>query len=293
MSWMRFAAYTFLSRSDTQWIRRRRLRGATLWLVRPVPAYESTPMSAANVPYTGDVVNNERSGPSLGIIDNDPITLGVLRSMLGRLGFDVAWVARTGREAIARCDEEPTPDVVLVDMSLPDMEGTEVCRVVRTLDNDTPLLAVTSYPLECYAEQAAECGAQGIVGKTDVRRIAAAARAVASGRVLPSPPGCPGAVFGSPQACREFDRRSDGVAPLGSREVQILELALRGYEQDEMSDRLGIAAATVRTYTRRAREKLHCRTLAQATAVWSRLRWTFPYASMMREPKGGAGGRSK
>lgn len=250
-------------------------------------------MSAANVPYTGDVVNNARSGPSLGIIDNDPITLGVLRSMLGRLGFDVAWVVRTGREAIARCDEEPMPDVVLVDMSLPDMEGTEVCRAVRARDCDTPLLAVTSYPLECYAKRAADCGAQGIVEKTDVRRIAAAALSLASGRVLPSPPGCSGVVFNSPQAWRRLDRRDDGVAPLGSREVQILELALRGYEQDEMSDRLGIAAATVRTYTRRAREKLHCRTLAQATAVWSRLRRTFPYASMMREPKGGAGGRSK
>lgn len=251
-------------------------------------------MSTAGVPYTDGVVSNARFAPSVGIIDNDPITLGVLRSMLGRLGFDVIWVARTGREAITRYDEEAIPDVVLVDMSLTDMEGTEVCRAVRAHDNDTPLLAVTSYPLECYAERAANCGAQGIVDKTDVRRIAAAVRTLASGQVLPSPPGCSGAVFNSPQACRRCDDlRDDDAAPLGLREVQILELALLGYEQGEMSDHLGIAAATVRTYTRRAREKLHCRTLAQATAIWARMRRTFPYSSMTQEQRGGAGGRSK
>lgn len=224
---------------------------------------------------------NTQSRDSVAIVDNDPITLQVLQSLLAEhFGFEIAWSAQTGYEAITRCEEEPAPNVILVDMSLSDMQGTDVCRVIRSYNDVTALLAITSYPLTQFAAKAADCGAQGIVDKTNIHRIATAIRILAIGQVLPLPPGCTGATFESAEICHDRIKKrhqnSEEIA-LSLREAQILELALRGYEQTEISDQLNITATTVRTHTRRAREKLHCRTLAQAIAAWLRLRQTRPY----------------
>lgn len=190
----------------------------------------------------------------------------------------MAWVANGGREAIALSHERRPPDVMLVDMSLVDMSGTDVCREIRAGNATTAILGITSYPIERYAADISECGAQGIVEKTNVRTIADAIRTLACGEVLMPPPQCRNVSFNT--AIRSHNRETERSAKrntpsLGLREIQVLELTLHGYDQNEISAQLGVSPVTVRTYTKRIREKMDCRTLAQAAAQWVHLRASY------------------
>lgn len=215
---------------------------------------------------------------TIAIADNDPITLRALESILGR-DFTVLWTELSGRTAVIRCVEDrQIPDVLLLDMALSDAPGPRVCRCLRANLDTMPILAITSYPLEAFAERAAENGAQGIVGKADIGAMARAITMLAEGMVLPPSARCANAVFRS--AARDHEEMARRPLPddmtLSSREIEILELIIRGLTQQEISRRLDVSGVTVRTYTKRLREKLHCSTLEQAAARWVALRGDYP-----------------
>lgn len=132
---------------------------------------------------------------AIAIADNDPITFRALESLLGR-DFTVLWTELSGRTAVIRCVEDrQIPDVLLLDMALSDAPGPRVCRCLRANLDTMPILATTSYPLEAFAERAAENRAQGIVGKADIGAMARAIAMLAEGMVLPPPARCANAVF--------------------------------------------------------------------------------------------------
>ena len=215
---------------------------------------------------------------TVAITDNDPITLKALAAILSR-DFSVLWTELSGRATITRCIEDrQIPDVLLVDMALSDMPGTSVCRFLRTSLDRMPILAITSYPLTTYAAPAAEHGAQGILGKESIRDIVRAIPMLANGMTLPPPAQCGNVAFRSAAQSHQDILREplpDDMT-LVPREIEILELILQGLDQQQISRQLEISATTVRTYTRRIREKLHCSTLEQATARWVTLRYDYP-----------------
>lgn len=215
---------------------------------------------------------------TIAITDNDPITLKALESILSR-DFSVLWTELTGRATIIRCvEDQQIPDVLLLDMALSDMPGSSVCQSLRASLGTMPILAITSYPLAIFAASAAEHGAQGIIGKENIRGIARSIPVLADGMVLPPPAQCKNVLFHSvAKSHRDMLRKPlpDDMT-LTPREIEILELVLQGMGQREISKRLNISAATVRTYTKRAREKLHCSTLEQAAARWVTLRYDYP-----------------
>lgn len=221
---------------------------------------------------------SETDGTTVAITDNDPITLKALETILGR-DFSVLWTELTGKATIIRCVEDrQIPDVLLIDMALSDMSGLSACRSLRANLGIMPILAITSYPLPVFAAQAAEHGAQGIIGKENIRDIIQAIPRLTDGAVPPAPAQCRNVTFRSAaNSHRDMLHNSlpDDMT-LAPREIEILELILQGLDQRQVSRQLEISAATVRTYTRRIREKLHCSTLEQAAARWVTLRYDYP-----------------
>ncbi len=125
----------------------------------------------------------EHSPIRIGIVDNDELTLAALSTYLEhRFGSgSVAWRCVLGGKAVRLCrDEKTRPDVLLLDMSLSDMDGVAVCRAIRG-EGSMPILAITSFPLHRFAKRVADAGGQGIVAKRNLRNIGMALEQVSTG----------------------------------------------------------------------------------------------------------------
>jgi DNA-binding NarL/FixJ family response regulator len=153
-------------------------------------------------------------------------------------GITVVGEAGTGTEVVALA-ARLSPDVVLLDLSLPVMNGIEATRRIRALEGSPPrVLVLSAYDDEDYVVAAIEAGANGYLLKTaHSDDVLAAIRAVAQGEVVLHP-----------SVARHFLRRSvDGPERvlLTPRELEILHLAARGQRTREIADRLVLSARTV------------------------------------------------
>lgn len=213
---------------------------------------------------------------SIAIVDNDAITLYALRMIVSRMpGVRMAWETMTGREAFVRCveDDDP-PGVLLVDMGLTDMPGPLLCRLIRTHSPWPPMLAITSYPIELYASDAAEAGVQGIIGKKDMRDLRRAIRVVGCGGTAPSR-AAPDVRFDDAGAAFQRIRRApaEPAATLTWPEMEVLNLSAQGLNLNEIARRLGVQPSTARSHARHARIKLNARTLGEALVKWNQAKW--------------------
>ncbi|WP_236029385.1 response regulator transcription factor [Bifidobacterium miconisargentati] len=226
----------------------------------------------------------------IGIVDNDPYALSALSDVIERLdaGFTLAWTATLGAVAISRClNPAKRPDVLLTDMSMGDVPGTEVCRAIRLKTPAVGLVGVTSYDLASFRDEAARCGAQALVGKTDLPGMALAIRNAARG--LPTDSRATGFDADGGEDGAETDTdTADGRPPfldaasahtlledsayavrgaLSAKERDTLRLYAEGLTTKEIAGHLGISGATVATFERRALVKLGARSRAHAISI--------------------------
>ncbi|KAB8289397.1 DNA-binding response regulator [Bifidobacterium ramosum] len=215
---------------------------------------------------------------TVGMIDNDTLTLGALRALLARMnGVDVTWASDDGNHAIDLCrDPHTRPDVLLVDMSMEPLPGTEVCRRIRAAGLAIGLVCITSFTLHTYAAQAARAGAQAIVSKTDLPGIRNAILHAAHGKASPSPIAgvafhdvdttdsgaaidatSNGTTTGRIGATSPAATVTDSVTTMPStRELQIIRMLADGMETDAISQSLSLSRYTIATYLKRACDKL-------------------------------------
>lgn len=208
----------------------------------------------------------------IGILDNDIFSLKTVCTLLRQnLDCSILWYETLARRALLRCLEDDLwPDVIMVDMSLSDMSGIDFCREIRSNNEVTPILAYTSFPLDVYASDAAKNGAQGIVSKNNLNSIVQALLRVSSGGIVNVESIEFHTVVDSYQILKT--QKKHNYMTLTLREVEILDLLLEGLSQKEISNRLGISAASVRTHSRIVRQKLGVSSLAQAISIWVGLR---------------------
>lgn len=107
------------------------------------------------------------------IVDNDAMSLLALRLLIEKYTpYAVAWTCPNGEAALAQVAESSLDiQALLLDMALCGIPGTQVCQQIRMNGGQFPILAITSYPLERYAEAACQAGAQGIVSKSDFKSM--------------------------------------------------------------------------------------------------------------------------
>jgi DNA-binding NarL/FixJ family response regulator len=173
--------------------------------------------------------------------------------------------ATDGREAVELARRE-RPDVVLMDVRMPVMDGLEALRAI-TEDSElaaTRVVVLTTFELDEYVFDALRSGASGFLIKdSEPADILRAIRVVAQGESLLSPT-VTRRVIGE-FAGRPAPRRTPvpSLDPLTEREREVVALVAEGLSNDEIAERLVVSPATVRTHVGRAMSKLDARDRAQ------------------------------
>ena len=197
------------------------------------------------------------------LADDHDILRDGLRALLSMApDVVVAGEARTGSEAVAEA-ERLRPQVVLMDISMPELDGVEACRRIRQQSPEVRVLFLTMHESEEYFFRALQAGAAGyIIKRTAAADLLAAVRAVARGESFLSPSLAHALVTDyaergtRPQAA---EAASDSYETLTSREREVLQLVGEGNTNQEIADRLRISIKTVQTHRAAVMEKLGLR----------------------------------
>ncbi|KOX09657.1 LuxR family transcriptional regulator [Micromonospora sp. NRRL B-16802] len=193
------------------------------------------------------------------IVDDHPVVRDGLRGMFtGDPDFEVVGEARDGAEALALAANS-RPDVVLMDLRMPGMDGvTAIGRLVGS-GNPAKVLVLTTYDTDADVLPAIEAGATGYLLKDAPREeLVRAVRAAARGEAVLSP-SVAGRLMGRLRAPAE--------EPLSHRELEVLAMVAKGTSNREAAARLFISEATVKTHLLHVYAKLGVNDRAAAVAV--------------------------
>ncbi|TEU17323.1 MAG: response regulator transcription factor [Anaerolineales bacterium] len=181
--------------------------------------------------------------------------IGVLLEMEDDM--QVVGEASRGEEAL-RLAAELQPDVVLLDIAMPDMDGIEICqRLKRSLPN-TAVLVLSAFDTEETVMAALTAGASGYVVKTiDHQRLVEGIRAIARGEMLLSPTVAAKVVQQLARTRQEKEREADALQALTPREREVFHLVARGCTNAEIAERLVLSEKTVKTHVRNISNKLN------------------------------------
>lgn len=207
------------------------------------------------------------------IADDDELTRGGIRLILGGLtGVALVAEAATGVEARDLAIRH-TPDVVLLDIRMPGMDGLAALREIRRASR-AAVVILTTFGEEHYIDQALAHGASGFVLKSSAAdELEPALRAAAAGEMYLSPPVTRQAVTQLKRLRPDppGDDVAARVADLSEREVEVLRLLAQGLSNTAISERLVISESTVKTHVSRILLKLACENRVQAALLAHRL----------------------
>ena len=211
------------------------------------------------------------------VADDQAVVRGGLRMIL-EAQEDIEVVGEAGDGAAAvELVRELQPDVVLMDIRMPEMDGIEATRRLALAGSGARVLVLTTYGLDEYVYEALKAGAAGFLIKTDSpERLVEAVRVVAAGESLLAPE----------VTRRLIDRFLAGARPGGSappeleeltaRELEVLKLVARGLSNAEIAQTLFVSDGTVKTHVSSVLSKLGLRDRVQAVV--------FAYECSLVEP---------
>lgn len=191
----------------------------------------------------------------IAIAEDQRLIRELLAQVLGREGdFEVVAQAASGREAIALV-RSAAPDVLVLDVGLPDMSGVEVARALRNGQPKLAIVALSVHEEPYFVQQMIQAGADGYVVKSAaLTELVQAIRAVHEGRM-----------FLSPAITRHAVATAAGPARLSERESQVLALIANGYQSAAIAAKLSISAGTVEAHRRNIMTKLGLHSIAELT----------------------------
>ena len=196
--------------------------------------------------------------------DQDVVSEG-LALVLGARGLDVVGQAADGRAAVSAV-RSARPDVVLMDLRMPVLDGIAATRQIVSEGLPTRVLVLTTYDLDTYVYDALRAGATGFLLKaTPPERLVEGVLTVAAGESLLAP-------SLTRRLIEEHVRRpppagTDVTASLTEREREVLLLVAEGLSNDGIAARLVVSPATVKTHVNRVLSKLGCETRVQLVVL--------------------------
>jgi DNA-binding NarL/FixJ family response regulator len=201
------------------------------------------------------------------VADDQALMRGGFRMILdAQDDIEVVGEAIDGRDAVQQY-RRSSPDVVVMDVRMPAMDGIEATRRLTAADPPARVLILTTFDLDEYVYEALRAGASGFLLKDrPPEELVAAVRVVAAGEALIAP-------SVTRRLIEEFARRPasprppEGLADLTDRERDVLVLMARGRSNAEIAVDLFIAETTVKTHVGHVLAKLRLRDRAQAVVV--------------------------
>jgi DNA-binding NarL/FixJ family response regulator len=200
------------------------------------------------------------------LVDDQAMVRAGLRMLLtGEPGIEVMAEAENGLDAVAKA-ARVHPDVVLMDIRMPVLNGVEATRRILAADALARVLVLTTFHLDEYVYEALRAGASGFMLKDDPpEQLIAAVRTIAAGEALLSPAVTRSVIAQFTRAHRQPVPAS--IATLTARERDVFRLIARGLSNAEIGQELFIGDTTVKTHITRLLQKLDLRDRAQAIVL--------------------------
>ena len=197
-----------------------------------------------------------RTEAKLLVVEDDPNILELLSASLRFAGFDVS-TATSGSAAVSAA-REYRPDLVVLDVMLPDMNGVDVLRKLVSQRPHLNVLMMTAYEKPAVVHDALKAGAKGVVMKgTPLRELKEAIDRVARGGTF----FCPA----SSELLRRTMESPQKEVELSPREREILQLVASGFSTKEIARKLKLSAKTVANHRLHIRNKLDLHDVASVT----------------------------
>jgi DNA-binding NarL/FixJ family response regulator len=200
--------------------------------------------------------------------DQSMVRAGFRMLLSGEDDIEVVAEASNGLEAVDKAARFH-PNVVLMDIRMPELDGLEATRRILAADDAARILILTTFDLDEYIYEALRAGASGFVLKDDpAEQLIAAIRTVAAGDALLSP-----AI--TKRVINEFTRLPRATPPSGideltARELEVFRLIAAGLSNAEIGQELYISDTTVKTHVTHVLRKLELRDRVQAVVLASR-----------------------
>jgi DNA-binding NarL/FixJ family response regulator len=189
----------------------------------------------------------------------------MVRSGLKNFIYAYEWMipvgeAANGAEAVAFCASNPV-DVVLMDMVMPEMDGTEATRRILALGKPIKIIVLTSFFEQDMVEQALKTGATSYLLKNvNAGELAQAIQAAYAGRSTLAPE--------ATQALINATRDKPGLgSDLTEREIQVLELLVKGLSNADIADQLSISMATIKFHLSNIFSKLGAKSRVEVVTI--------------------------
>ena len=212
------------------------------------------------------------------VADDQPVICAGFAALLAaQPDLEVVGTAADGRELVALVAEH-RPDVALVDVRMPELDGIEATRLI-TRDHDTRVLILTTFDLDAYVYDAIRAGASGFLLKdVTAERLVDGVRLIADGSMLLGPAVSRRLVADFADRVTPAARDSPYLDALSPREREVLDELARGRSNGEIAADLHISAETVKSHVGEVLRKLRLRDRIQAVV--------FAYEHGLVQPRG-------
>ncbi|MBO0653036.1 response regulator transcription factor [Streptomyces triculaminicus] len=220
------------------------------------------------------------------VVDDEQLVRSGLRMILGTAP-DIDVVADCGGGEAVNTVRRCAPDVVLLDIRMPDVDGLTVLRGLRALAQPPAVAMLTTFDADEYLAAALRGGAAGFLLKdTDPEQLVRAVRTLAAGGSVLDP-GVTRAVIGGYLAAEAETTAAAAIQALTPREREVLSLVGAGLANPQIAERMGLAPSTVKDHVRAVLGKLGGINRVQAAIVADRA----GLVASQRAPRGERSGR--
>jgi len=189
--------------------------------------------------------------------DHSVVAEGLRHLVEAERDIEVVACVGDGREAVQQA-RDTQPDVVLMDLSMPELNGADATRAILERDPKCRVIVLSMYSQREYVRRALKAGAAGyVVKRSAAKEVVEAIRAVHAGQRYLSP-----RVADVVLEDYSDERQDDPLTRLSAREREVLQLLAEGRTGAQIAERLSLSQKTVETYRARLVEKLGIRDLA-------------------------------
>lgn len=198
------------------------------------------------------------------IVDDHPVVVLALKIILEQSGFEVIAETNNGVDAL-KLIKELSPDAVILDIGIPQLDGLEVIERSRKLVKSPPILVLTAQPSDHFVSRCIQAGASGFVSKQkDMNEVTGALRAIITGHsYFPI-------ISNNNMIAKSSQDEAELVKKLSTREMVVLQQLAVGLSNKEIAERMLLSNKTISTYKTRLLDKLNAKNLVDIIEIAKR-----------------------